>query len=510
MKKDKNIKDRILPFLLRKENKKSETKKEQVISSQSNEVKIEETIETTQTEEEPIIHRVEEVLNNSTLTQVTEQEQKKDTSNKIITIKKVEASNKAIEHKKIKEQDKTIESVIGTIISTPLKQTPILEDKEKKIIPKDEIKPIITPLSQNEKMHLAIIEEIKEYIDDDLKEIDEITYKIKELKEQEKEEVLLEKAEKTKKELEELIKRIEELRIKYEKIYGKIKIQDISVIDNDILEMSIKDYIEATKDGKDTSDFFNKIEEVVVYLDVLNKIIDVDKEKDELEVKVDEKIDLFEERDQDFEEAMDSKVNIEKINFDIEKYNEIVKSALSDLETKMSKSTEINTRIETTQRRAINFGRIIAASIMLAQTPHIPPTPRGMLLRTGLVAAAIHLLLNATYTETTTRKINTVTYIDFKNEILTNKELITDSLKMIGPSFDELQQVKKMFEDEFEEYARDIPEYQELIKNIIDLEKELQRQEEKANEYSNELDEKLKINNEKIKTIESIPYEEII
>ena len=108
-------------------------------------------------------------------------------------------------------------------------------------------------------MHLAIIEEIKEYIDDDLKEIDEITYKIKELKEQEKEEVLLEKAEKIKKELEELIKRIEELRTKYEKIYGKIKIQDISVIDNDILEMSIKDYIEATKDGKDTSDFFNKI-----------------------------------------------------------------------------------------------------------------------------------------------------------------------------------------------------------------------------------------------------------
>ena len=499
MKKSKNIKDRILPFFLKNERKTKEKKKD------TQEIKqVDDSVTIIKTEDE-IEHKqnitdvtVEEVY--SDIHKYYEEDSKKNLEqNKKNNESKIDKKvfiekNNTVNSKQIeKPHDRIVPTIVG-LMST-LEKTPSISKNEQK-------EESTSLLSKDEKIQIAIIEEIKEYIDDDLKEIDELSYKINALKDKEEDEVLLEEAKKIKKELEELIKLIELFRQKYENIYNKIKIQDLKVIDNDILEISIKDYINSAKDGKDTSDFFNKIEEVVIYLDVLNKIIDIDKNKDELEIKVDEKIDLFEERDKDFEETLDSKAKIEDINYDIEKYNDIVKSALEDLERKMSNSTEINSRIETTTRRAINFGRIIAAAVMLAQTPHIPPTPRGILLRTGLVGAAIHLLLNSVYTETTSRRIDTITYIDFNREILNNKEIIAESLKMIGTSYDELQQVKKMFEEEFEEYAKDIPEYAELIKNIMELEKELQRQEEKTNEYSNELDEKLKLNNEKIKTIE--------
>ena len=70
--------------------------------------------------------------------------------------------------------------------------------------------------------------------------------------------------------------------------------------------------------------------------------------------------------------------------------------------------------------------------------------------------------------------------------------------------FNDLRPLYPGWEKEFKEYANEIPEYAMLIKNIIDLEKELQRQEEKAYIYSKEIDEQLNENYEKVKIKEEI------
>ena len=529
----KNIKDRTLPTLLVKEKEKKEEEKNkqteqlfrQPISINTTVIKKDENeniinLTPTQTTETvktiPVVNQTpiqddKKILDSIPLVEKDKKEGEittTTTSTSItpegvtpVVVDVIPISNKPVS---IPTQETTQEKNEGTVTTTTTETSEEIEPVNITVTSQEETTTLtpIVPLTHEEHVHLTIIEEIKEYIDDDLKEVEELAYKIEVLQEQEKDSALLEEQERIRKEIEELERRIDELRKRYEKLYEKLKLQNIQIIDNDILEISIKDYIEDTKEGQDTSKYFDQLEEVTVYLDLLNKIIEVDQEKDELSTKVDQKIDQYENRDQDFIEAQDKKVNINKINYDIEKYNEVVRKALEELEEKMNRSIEVSSKIETTSKRAINWGKILVAIIMLAQTPRIPPTPRGTYLRAALVAVAIHLLLTATYRETTTKKIDTITYTDFRKEIMSSKELLSESLKLIGTSYDELQQIKKMFEDEFGEFANVIPEYSKLVKSIIDLEKELQRQQEKANEYSKELDEKLEINEEKIKRIE--------
>ena len=554
MKESKDIKDRTLPFLLIQEKEKKEKeeaeKKEQLVSRPINintdvVKKSDNTVPTTEVIQPTIINQVnttplkddKQIVESIPLVEKTRKEGETVVTTSTTTetptdvtpviVDMIPMSDKEVSIKTEEVQQERGSNTITTTATTKEateEERPVIVDMipistEPVIIPVEEEKQVeteseekeettsttlttITPLSQEEQVHLTIIEEIKEFIDDDLKEVEDLAYKIEVLQEQEEDTVLVEEEERIKKELQELERKIEELRTRYEKLYEKLKIQNIEIIDNDILEISIKDYIEDTKEGQDTSKYFDQIEEVTIYIDILNRIIELDQAKDELSTKVDEKVEQFEEKEQSFEEAQDKKVDIEKINVDIETYNEIVRKSLEQLKEKMSRSTEISSRIETSSRRAINWGRILVAIVMLSQTPRIPPTPRGTYLRAGLVAVAIHLLLHATYRENTTRRINTITYTDFRQEILSSKEMLTESLKLIGTSFDELQQFKKMLEDEFGEYADQIPEYSKLIKSLIDLEKELQRQEEKANEYKKEIEERLEVNEEKIKRIE--------
>ncbi len=485
---NQNIKKPISPFLLEQEKKRQEENKVNIPSIPLEEKELPKTEPVVEQVKVPEITPVEPTI-------IPVKDTKKDT---IIIGGNEKTATTTTTTTTTTEVEPTIIEVTPVVIPTeeqvhveqvPVKQKPLEE---------------IVPLSKEELTHLAIIEEIKEYLDDDLKEINELAYKIKVLKEQEEDEVLLKEQEEIKRQLELLIQRIEELRKKYEELYVKIKAKDISLIDNDVLEISIKDYIEDTKEGQDTSQYFDQIVEVSYYLDLLNKIIEVDQAKDELSVEVDQKIDRFEERDQDFEEAQDQAVDIDKINYDIKLYNETVSKALEQIEREMHSSTEVSRRVETTTNRAINFGRIIAATIMLAESPRIPPTPTGSLLRGGLVGLAIHLLLHATYNETTTRRITTITYKDFKQDILKGQEIITQSLKLIGTSYEELEEIKKKFDEEFSEYANQIPEYAKLIKDLIDLEKELQRQEEQAYRYQKQLDEQLVENETKVKKIEEI------
>ena len=499
MEDNKNIKKRVLPFLLKKEKQVLEEKKN------INEVPISVDI-------------------NTDVSKVTE-----DTTKEKISISKGSTSTTTSTTTTQEMQD--VEPIISNLISEEEILIPTFEEDyiiekpttiEKKeivssipLIPKEEAKIIETeaktnntielePLTKVELTHLAIIEEIKEYIDDELSELNEIASKIKVLKEDSEKGILLEEQQRIQRELEQLIKRIEELRKKYDKLYGKLQIDNIKIIDNDVLEISIKDFIEDTKEGQDTSKYFDQIEEVTYYLDILDKLVEVDNDKDQLTKDVDEKIDLFEQRDEDFEQAQDEFIELDKINTEIDKYNAIVSKAIDELEEKLDQSVEITRRTETTTRRAVNFGRILAATYMLARSTTIPPTPRGNFIRGTLVGVAVHLLLNSTYRETTTRTITHVDYTDLKQEILSSKDLVTESLKLIGNSFDELEEIKKNFEKEFKEYANEIPEYAMLIKNIIDLEKELQRQEEKAYIYSKEIDEQLNENYEKVKIKEEI------
>ena len=415
------------------------------------------------------------------------------------------------EIREVKDKDKDEQEI---------KISPLIDDnKESEIKPLEENEPNIShfpevsevTIEDNDKIsniekpeliQISIIEEIDTLLLNDSYDLRDLKYQIEVLNQQEKDEVLLENIEKIQKELELLIKRFEEIKKKYEHAYTTISIKDISFINDLNLGISISDYITTGKNGNLDDSSINQIDEIKEFIAIINNIIEIEVQKDMVKESVDEKLVDYSIRDDDFIKLQNRYANVEGINSKIDKYNNEINSVLKDMEEKLANSVDITKRIETTTSIVPDINRMIKASVLMASTNLIPPTPFGNLFRTTMLLSAAHMMATAFTPKTEEKEIIKTTVTDYSRDILNNKDSIKNVLDNIENAFDEISYMKDTFEKEFSQFKDQIPGYDELIKNIFSIEKELTRQQDIAYEYSNKIDHALNVNNQKVKKIE--------
>lgn len=360
----------------------------------------------------------------------------------------------------------------------------------------------VDTLEKPELLQISIIEEIDNLLRNDAYDLRDIKYRIEVLNQQEKDEVLLENIEKIQKELEDLIRRFDEIKKKYEYAYSNISIKDIDMINDLNLGFSISDYIVNGKEGLDNSTTLDQIHEIEEFIDIINNIIEIEKQKDMVQESVDNKLIDYSIRDEEFDKLQDQYANVEGINAALDKYNLDIDAMLKTLNEKIANSEEITRRIEVTTEIVPDLNRIMQATILLASSKMVPPTPAGNLFRATLFISAAHMLATAFTPRTEEREIVRTTVTDYSKDILNSKDSIKDVLGNIEDAFSKISYMKDTFEKEFSEFKNQIPEYDELIKNIFSIEKELTRQQTIAYDYSNRFDQALAINNEKVKKLE--------
>ncbi|MBQ7105005.1 MAG: hypothetical protein IJN90_04040 [Bacilli bacterium] len=357
-------------------------------------------------------------------------------------------------------------------------------------------------IEKPELIQVSIIEEIDNLLRNDYYDLNDIKYKIEVLNNQEKDEVLLENIEKIQKELEDLIKKFNEIKKKYDYAYSNISIQDITLINNLDLGFSISDYIGNGKDGIDNSTTLNQIHEIEEFIGIINNIIEIEKQKDIVEESVESKLVDFSIRDDDFILLQDQYADVENINKMVDNYNLEMNSIIKELEEKIANNTEISKRMETTFEIVPDVNRMLQATFMLASAQAIPPTPAGSLFKATLYATAAHLMATAFTPREETREKIDVTVTDYSRDILSSKDTVKSILDNIEDAFSNITYMKDTFEKEFSQYKGQIPEYDELIKNIFSIEKELERQQYLAYDYSNKIDQALVVNNQKVKRLD--------
>lgn len=360
----------------------------------------------------------------------------------------------------------------------------------------------VDSLEKPELLQISIIEEIDNLLRNDAYDLRDIKYRIEVLNQQEQDEVLLENIEKIQKELENLIRRFEEIKKKYEYAYSNISIKDIDMINDLNLGFSISDYIVNGKEGLDNSTTLDQIHEIEEFIDIINNIIEIEKQKDLVKESIDNKLVDYSIRDEEFDKLQDEYANVEGINAALDKYNLDIDAMLKSLNEKIANSEEITRRIEVTTEIVPDLNRIMQATILLASSKMVPPTPAGNLFRATLFISAAHMLAAAFTPRTEEREIIRTTVTDYSKDILNSKDSLKDILGNIEDAFSKISYMKDTFEKEFSEFKNQIPEYDELIKNIFSIEKELTRQQSIAYDYSNRFDQALALNNEKVKKLE--------
>lgn len=356
-------------------------------------------------------------------------------------------------------------------------------------------------LEKPELVRISVIEEINRLLYEDNKELQDIKYKIEVLNKQEQDEVLLENIEKIKRELEELVKRFEEIRKKYDYLYGLVDLRDISYITGLNVGDSINDYIVNIKEGKDGINTIDQIKEIEEYIAIINGIIEIEKHKDLLNDSIDNKLVDFNIRDDEFIALQDEYANLEYINRDVDKYNYEIAAIIKDMNEKIANSVDVSREIETTTRIVPDVNRMVHATMLLTASSFIPPTPLGQLFKTGLAIEATTMMATAFRQEEHQREITHTTVIDYSTDILINKDTLNTTLDSIDNAFGQIEYMKDMFDKKLSLYKSQIPEYDELIKNILYLEKELTASRNLVINYNKEMDEQLALNKEKQKVM---------
>lgn len=363
--------------------------------------------------------------------------------------------------------------------------------------------PDIIELENTELIKISIIREIEEVLKNDYYELSDIKYQIDVLQQQEKDEVLLENIEKIQKELENLIKRFNYIKNKYSNLYEYMSIEDMELINTLGIGGVIKDYISNGKEGFDNSQTIDQINEIKEFIAIINNIIIIEQQKDEVSEKVEQKIEIFGIRDEEFIKMQDRYTKVEEINNAMQNYNLQIASVFADIEAKLVNNVDISKTIETTTSLIPDLNKIMEATLLMASTKLIPPTPIGQLFKASLFVSAIHMMANAVTPKTEQKEVITTTVTDYSRDINIGKDNVIAVLSNIENAFYEIDYMKKTFAKEFSQYASQIPEYDKLISNLFAIEKELTRQQNKAYEFSDKFDRILDKNNQKIKLLEN-------
>ena len=358
-----------------------------------------------------------------------------------------------------------------------------------------------TPKTNN-LLKASIVEELNRILQEDVKDLNDIHYKLKVLENYDKDAVLVEEVEHLQKELQELIKRFEEIKKKYDIDYYNISLKDLDLINELEIGSIIENYISEGKNGHLDENIFGPIIEIKVFINILNGIIDIEKDKDSVEENLEGKLDTYKIRDEEFEKLQDNFANVEKINDEIEKYRYKANSIIDEINNKLADNVNVEKSIKSTTSIVPDINRILGATALMASSNLIPPTPTGRLFKVSLFITAAHMLATSFRKETKEKEITHITVTDYSKFIEKNLNNISSALNDIGNALDEINYVKDTFEKEFSSFRYQIPEYDKFIENIFSIEKELSKNQVVIRGYSDEVEKALEINNQKVKTYE--------
>lgn len=351
-------------------------------------------------------------------------------------------------------------------------------------------------------LQASIIQELNRLLEEDVQDLNDIHYKLKVIENYDKDAVLVDEVERLQKELQELIKRFEEIKKKYDINYNNISLKDLDLINDLEIGDILENYISEGKNGNFDESIFGPITEIKNFMNIINGIIDIEKNKDIVEESLEEKLDTYKIRDEEFEKLQDNFADVEKINDETTKYQYEVNAIIDEINSKLANNVDIEKSIKSTTSVVPNINRILGATALMASSTLIPPTPIGRLFKASLFVTAAHMLATSFQNKTQEKEITHITVTDYSKSIEKNRDDINLALNDIASALDEITYMKDTFEKEFAPFRNQIPEYDKFIENIFSIEKELSKNQVVIRDYSDEVERSLEINNQKIKSYE--------
>lgn len=353
----------------------------------------------------------------------------------------------------------------------------------------------------NEKsIESSALDEIEIMLKRNWHELENIRYELNIIKKQEKKETDTKEVEILLGRLEKLIKKLEEIKKDfYNKNSKEIYISHNS--DTYIIHL-INEYKNAIKNDDRSNASILQIKQIEEYINIIDEIIDIEKETDKLNYTLEDKKEEYNIRDDEFEDLKDSYYDIEKEERFITSFLKEQDYILKEIDEKVKNSTTITKTVEYKSELVINYTKLLKATLLLATANMFPPTRKGNALRAGLMVGAVFNFANVISPRIREDKtITKVTYIDYSDVIHNQMDSLNNITSSIKQAIEIIKVLKIHFAKEFSEYAKVIPEFNNMMLKLDDIEKELIIKNDIIKDYNQRLDETLSKNNVKVKSL---------
>ena len=349
-------------------------------------------------------------------------------------------------------------------------------------------------------IEVVVFEELDTMLSKDYNSLKELNLEVEVLNNIDKNNALTKEAKNLEDEFIHLFNRLKELFKKYDNIYKDLDYCELKKIDTEYIKYLINDY----------SSFLDKytLKKIISpaileeYIDIINTLINLDKKKNNLEEKIEEKKEKHNIDNIAFSKMKNEYVKLETINDNVSLKNKDIEKELKKINDLIKNSESIKETVEYKKKLSFSLNKVIKGNILLSVSNMFPPTKKGNILRIGFMIMGINNLKNVIKEQEVKEIKNLYDVIDYSKKIENNTYNINDLVENIDDACKNIDEIRKKIKYEFKHYIDKIDDVKDLLININKLEKELNIKKEIALNYNNEFQKTLNENNEKVKKLD--------
>ena len=300
---------------------------------------------------------------------------------------------------------------------------------------------------------------------------------------------------KEKSDADEILKRLDTLIDKVKELKTKLDIPNSDKYENSYIYQLVEDYISEFNNNKAVS----SIKSSELYIDISNKIKELEQEKEYLKQKTIKKKQLLSIDEEKMKEIKKEKEKIEHSNEKIKTFSKEADEELNKINKKIDKTVQLNKEITTQLSKANNVSTnlllLIGAEMMI---------PTANSAKKVAVAATTGLyVLNKIFRKDKYQKIinKEISTVDYSKEIEASLSSIDKTIEKLDDNLYEIGKLIYMLQNEYSDYSNN-NEFNSLLNNLYNIKKNVEEKRDNLIRIKKEQEKNLNKNNNKVKVLE--------
>ena len=272
-----------------------------------------------------------------------------------------------------------------------------------------------------------------------------------------------------------------------------MNIDNYDQYDNNYIYFLIESYFE---------DFNNKqivkeIKESPFYIELAEKINDLDSQKNKFKKKVEEKKDQLENKEEQFSQLKNKYLSIDRINSKLIKFQIEQEKFLKDIQEKIANSTSITEKIEY-EFHAIN--RQSKRMLRFMQFQMLLPGPALARVMSASALSHIIFLNNIISPQLTEKKYKVITVKDYSSEIKNSIDEIDSSIDLLGKTEEQIDRIITEINTKYKDYLGVVKECDEMLNNLNRMKSNIKEKEFEMEKMKQKQQKELAKNDAKVLT----------